>query len=212
MLNKKNSETQQEVWNSIAQSWHSFRQKPQPQILQTLKKFADVWKPGKILEIGCGNCRNLIPFEYNDFDCYGIDFSQEMLKCAMEYGKKHELKIKLKQAKATEIPFETNSFDYILFVSVLHHLNKEERAKSLREIKRVLKPNGRAIISVWNKMQWKFIFKNKDVHIPWRTGNAIHQRYYHLFTPWEFESLLKKEGFKIRERNLLGDNLVFVVK
>jgi len=209
---KNKEESQQEVWNAIAESWHSFRQKPQPQIFSVLKKFSDEWKPNKILEIGCGNCRNLIPFEYNDFDCYGIDFSERMLKKAMEYGKKHKLQIKLKQARATLLPFETNFFDYVLCISLLHHLAKDDRIKALREIKRVLKPNGTAIIAVWNKFQWKFFFKKRDVFIPWHIRNEVHQRYYHLFTPFELKRLLKKEGFKILSHNISGPNLIFVVQ
>lgn len=211
MPNQK-KESQEEVWNSIAQSWHSFRQKPQPQILHILKEYSEKWKPGKILDIGCGNCRNLIPFEYNDFDCYGVDFSEEMLKCAMEYGKKHRLKIKLKKAYATLLPFETNFFNYVLCISVLHSLNREERTKALKEIKRVIKPNSKAIIVVWNKLQKRFLFRKKDIFIPWHTGETVHQRYYHLFTSWELKKLLKKEGFRVISHNTFGENLIFVVK
>lgn len=212
MSDIKEKESQEQVWDAIAKSWYSFRQKPHPEILHVLKKFSEEWKPAKILEIGCGNCRNLIPFEYNDFDCYGIDFSEEMLKYAMEYGKKHKLKIKLKQAYATSLPFETNYFDYILCISVLHNLNREDRMKALREIKRVLKPNGTALIAVWNKLQWKFLFRKRDVFIPWHIGNTVHERYYHLFTPFELKKLLKKEGFRILSHNIFGKNLIFVVQ
>lgn len=211
MTEKIMQESQKEVWDAIAKSWHSFRQRPQPQIFEALKRFSEIWKPGKILEIGCGNCRNLLPFEYNDFDCYGIDFSEEMLECAMEYGKKHKLKIRLKQAHATALPFETNSFDYILCIAVLHTLKADERTKALREIKRVLKRNGRAVITVWNKLQRRFLFKKRDIFVPWHIGTAVHQRYYYLFTPGELRKLLKREGFRIVEHNTFGENLIFVV-
>lgn len=212
MNNEK--ESQQEVWDAIAKSWYSFRQKPHPQIISVLKRVSDEWKPGKILEIGCGNCRNLIPFEYNDFDCYGVDFSEEMLKYAMEYGKKHKLRIKLKQAHATSLPFEKDYFDYVLCISVLHNLKDDERLKALREIKRVLKPNGKAIIVVWNKLQfkWGLLFKKKDVFIPWHIGNQVHERYYHLFTAGELKKVLKREEFKILQYNIFGKNLIFVVQ
>lgn len=203
---------EQKIWNAIAAGWSPFRQKPLPEIMSYLKKFADCWKPGRILDIGCGNCRNLIPFEYNDFDCYGIDFSEEMLKCAMEYGKKHELKIKIKQAFATTLPFPEKYFDYILCISVLHHLDKQERVKALKEIKRILKPRGKAIIAVWNKLQPRFFFRRKDVTIPWHTHKEVYQRYYHLFTHFELKNLLKKESFKILNSNIFGKMLVFVVE
>ncbi len=204
--------SQQKIWDAIAPRWNDFRQRPLPEIASMLKKFAEEWKPGRILDIGCGNCRNLILFEYNDFDCYGIDFSEEMLKCAMEYGKKHELKIKIKQAFATELPFPNSSFDYVLSISMLHHLNESERVKAIREIRRVLKPNGKAIIAVWNKLQPRFFFKKKDVTVPWHTKKEVYQRYYHLFTSWELKKLLKKQGFKILQKNIFGRMLIFVVE
>jgi ubiquinone/menaquinone biosynthesis C-methylase UbiE len=214
MINKESADqkSQQKAWNAIAPKWNDFRQRPIPEIGIQLKRLAEEWKPGKILDIGCGNCRNLIPFEYNDFDCYGIDFSEEMLKCAMEYGKKHELKIKIKQAFATELPFPEQYFNYILCISLLHHLNEQERIKALREIKRVLKPNGKAVIAVWNKLQKRFFLKKKDICIPWHVGNVAYQRYYHPFTSFELKRLLKKEGFKILSSNIFGRNLIFVVE
>lgn len=47
---------------------------------------------------------------------------------------------------ATDIPFDDNSFDVVVFKSVLgsigHDNNKEAQAKAMEEIYRVLKPNG----------------------------------------------------------------------
>lgn len=203
---------EQKIWDAIAAGWSPFRQKPQKYIIQHLKEYAETWKPCRILDIGCGNCRNLIPFEYNDFDCYGIDFSEEMLKCAMEYGKKHALKIKIKQAYATKLPFPEKYFEYVLSISMFHNLDEQERVKALEEIKRVLKPRGKAVIAVWNKLQSRFFFMKKDVTIPWHTRKKVYQRYYHLFTHFELKNLLKREGFKILSSNIFGKMLIFMVE
>lgn len=203
-------EEQQKIWNDIAESWHRFRQKPNPKIGLVMKELAGRWKPGKILDIGCGNCRNLLPFAFNDFDCYGIDFSANMLKGAENFIKKHEMCVKLQAASATKLPFPTNSFPYILSISMLHHLNSEERQKALREIKRVLKPKGKVLFSVWNKLQFRFLFKSSDLLIPWHVKGVRHDRFYHLFTYWEFRKLLEKASFKILHKNMFGSNLIFV--
>jgi ubiquinone/menaquinone biosynthesis C-methylase UbiE len=200
-------EEQEKVWNSIAESWHSFRQKP----LRIAEIKALEWKRGRILEVGCGNCRNLKPFAEHGFDCYGIDFSKKMLESARMYSKKHNLKIKLKKAYATSLPFPSRFFDYILCLATFHHLSKDEREKTLEEMRRVLKPKGKVIISVWNKLQMRFIFKRKDLMIPWRTKGKEYKRYYHLFTSWELKSLLKKHRFKVLKHNIFGKNLVFFI-
>ena len=69
--------SQEKVWDKIAEQWHHFRQ----QKFQPVYDFIENFKPkkGKILEVGCGNARNLIPFAKSGFECYGIDFSNNML-------------------------------------------------------------------------------------------------------------------------------------
>lgn len=207
-----NQESQSEIWDAIAPSWHAFRQKPIPEIAGLLKSLAEKWRRGRILEVGCGNCRNLLYFSYNDFDCYGIDFSRNMLSMAEKYCRKHDLNVKLKHGMATEIPFQERSFDYVIVMSMLHHLNEEDRTKALQEVKRVLKSGGKAVITVWNKLQPRFILKSKDVYVPWHIGDKTYNRYYHLFTSFELSNVLKKAGFKILQGNTFGRNLVFVVE
>jgi len=187
---------QEEVWNSIAESWNNLRTWPKKKIIFDL---ANNWKPGKILDIGCGNGRYSIPFAKKGFDCYGIDFSKSMIKNAKESFKKNNLKAIFKQEELTNIPFKNNYFDYIICLASFHHLNKKKQSTSLKEMKRVLKPNGKLFIAVWNKWQPRFIFKSKEQMIPWRIKDKTYQRYYYLFNIFEFKKLLRKHTFKIKK-------------
>ncbi|MBS3145266.1 class I SAM-dependent methyltransferase, partial [Candidatus Woesearchaeota archaeon] len=78
--------SQEKVWDKIAEQWHHFRQ----QKFQPVYDFIENFKPkkGKILEVGCGNARNLIPFAKSGFECYGIDFSNNMLRQAKKFAQK----------------------------------------------------------------------------------------------------------------------------
>ena len=76
---------QEEVWNSIAESWNNLRKYPSNKRVINL---ANTWEPGNILDLGCGNGRNLIPFAKKRFDCYGIDFSKNMIKMQINHSKK----------------------------------------------------------------------------------------------------------------------------
>ncbi|RDD53218.1 MAG: hypothetical protein BA066_05545, partial [Candidatus Korarchaeota archaeon NZ13-K] len=80
--------------------------------------------------------------------------------------------------------------------------------RSLTEVRRVLKNDGIAIISVWALFQPRFFKKFPemllnilrgrspgDVYVPWRRGDRVLPRYYHLFTRSEFLSLLRRAGF-----------------
>jgi len=196
---------QEQVWDSLAESWNNFRQKVYEKGLYHLN-----WKKGKLLEIGCGNCRNLKLFK--GFDLYGIDFSSEMLKYAKKFSNKYSLNIKLKKADMIKIPFKENYFDYILNLASLHHLTKENADKSLKEIYRVLKKNGQCFISVWNKYP-KFIFHKKETYIEWKQKDKIYQRYYYLYNSFELKKLLIRDNFKILKSGKFFDkNLTFLIQ
>ena len=202
---------QEKIWDAIAEQWHHFRQGKVETVYGFLGKYCD--KKGKILEIGCGNARNLIPFAKLNFECYGVDFSKKMLENADKYARKNNVNIRLLKSDMTSLSFEDDYFDYVLYVSSLHHLdNEEKRLKALKEAYRVLKKNGLMLLSVWNKLQFRFIFRSKDLDISWRFKDKKYDRYYHLFDYFELRKLVKIANFSILEYNIFGGNLVFVLK
>jgi len=193
---------QKQVWNKIAPSWNNFRNKPLKE-LELLN-----WKKGKILDLGCGNCRNLLPFK--NLDCYGIDFSEEMLKEAKKFTKKHNFKVKLKEANIEKIPYKNNYFDYILAIATLHHIKEPEKA--IKEIHRTLKPNGEAFITIWNKLQLEFIFKKTETYIPWRQKDETLLRYYNFISFFKLKKIINNYNFKIISSTFLGKNVIFHIK
>ncbi len=202
---------QKQVWNSIAEQWHNFKQIK----FRPVYDFIERYKPnkGKILEIGCGNSRNLIPFAKLGFECHGVDFSEKMLEQSKKLAHKNNIKLYLKEAEITKLPYHDNYFDYILYISSLHHLNSEAKIiESLNESYRILKPNRLTLLTVWNKLQLKFILKPKDILIPWKKNKKEFLRFYHLFDYFELKKLINKTKFEIIESNILGKNLVFVLK
>lgn len=206
---------QQETWNAIAEQWFHFRQRPFRDLDIILENSAESWKKGKILDIGCGNARNLLVFANHGFECFGMDFSGEMLKRAEEFAKKKVFNVKLIKAWAEKLPYGDNFFDYALSIAVLHHLNKAEQAEALNEMRRVLKNGGKAIITVWNKFSpkfWKYLLK-KEILIPWHVKGKVYQRYYYMFNFFELRSLLRKAGFKILYSSpIFNKNLIFIVE
>ncbi|MCL6501014.1 MAG: class I SAM-dependent methyltransferase, partial [Candidatus Pacearchaeota archaeon] len=183
---------QEKVWDALAEQWYHFRHQQFKDVAKEIENIAKL-KKGKILEIGCGNCRNLKTFALAGFDCHGIDFSKEMLKYAKEYCEKHCFKVKLKRARAEELPFKSNSFDYVLSIATLHHLKKKEQIKAVKEMWRVLKSEGIALVAVWNKRNKK----PRERYISWEVKGKTYWRYYYLFTLTELKDLFKKQGFEV---------------
>ena len=200
---------QEEIWDKLAEQWNNFRNKPDPITKYFLNKYTK--NKGKIGDLGCGNCRNLLPFK--NFICYGIDFSEKMLNKAKNLIKNNNLKVKLYKTRLNKLPFKNNFFDYALMLASLHHLEtKEKRIKTLEELYRVLKKDGIVLITVWNKWQLRFLFSKKNTFIRWKVKDKIYYRYYYLFNYFELKNLIKKFNFKILESIISDGNIIFIVK
>ncbi len=96
----------------------------------------------KLLDIGCGGGVFLKEAE-KFLDCFGVDFSSVALTQAQENSA-----ASLVIASASALPFKSNFFDYAVCLGSLEHFI--DLKKSLSEIKRILKKNGKINIYVPN--------------------------------------------------------------
>lgn len=98
--------------------------------------------PKTILDVGCGEGFTLNKLRKNNIgkDLIGVDYSTT----AVTLGKKQFPHLNLKQGDAYKLPFKDNTFDLVLCLEVLEHL--ENPQKALKEIVRVSKKH--CLISV----------------------------------------------------------------
>jgi len=186
---------EKKVFDQMAPGWYNFRHysifRPE------LEKLAVRWQKGRLLNVGCGHGADFLPFK-SGFDLYGLDFSSEMIKMARRYSHKFEFPVNLQVADALHLPFADKSFHWAMAVASYHHLKgRPNQLAALQELKRVLKPGGEAFLTVWNRCQPRFWFAGRETAVPWKAQGQIIQRYYYLFTYWEFEGLVRKAGFRI---------------
>lgn len=173
----------------------------------------------RILDLGCGNGRLVKVLQEKPVDYIGVDVSEKLIKIAKE---KHPKK-RFLQANALDLPFPANYFDKIFSIAVLHHIPSTEfRLKFLKQAKRVLKPEGLLILTVWNLWRKKFLKYHlkynflkligkskldwKDIFYPWKSpnGKVVVQRYLHCFTKGELKRLVQKADFEIKGIGFLG--------
>jgi len=132
---------------------------------------------GKILEIGCGR---------GDFSIYlaqkfpnsfitATDFSSFAIESAqIKINEKVELKnIELKLEDAEHLSFTNESFDLIISCETLEHVNHQE--KMLSEIYRVLKKDGRLILTTENYFNGMILtwFKSWLFNTPYDSGSGV---------------------------------------
>ncbi len=187
--------TNREVFDQIAESWYRVRH--WSLLREELDALAARWQSGKLLNIGCGHGPDFFPFR-RGFELWGVDSSTAMLTQGLRYSTKHKLYVNLVTSDALFLPFPDDTFDWAISVATYHHIKGgNEREKAFGELKRVLKSEGEAFLTVWNQGQPRFWFKSKEQHVPWRLKEKTVYRYYHLFSYGELRKLLVKTGWGI---------------
>jgi len=187
--------TNREVFDEIAQSWYGLRH--WSRFTEELNEMALRWHQGKLLNVGCAHGPDFLPFK-DSFELWGVDFSAQMVRLAQKYAAKFDFKVNLAVADALSLPYPNDTFDWAIAVATYHHIQgDEQRQKAFQELRRVLKPDGEAFITVWNRWQPGFWLKGKEVNIAWKSKEKVLYRYYYLFSYPELHKLLTKAGFEV---------------
>lgn len=185
-------------YDEVADSWYNIRHWSLFQ--DELEELNEGWNGGKLLNIGCAHGADFLPFDRDKFDLYGLDVSTELLNKAEDYSSKFNFSPKLITGDMKTLPFEDEAFDHVICIASLHHLlEKEQRTQALKEMKRVLKQNGEAFITVWNKRQKEFIAEDKVIEKSWDYKGKELKRNYYLYTYKELKKDLKEAGFEVLE-------------
>jgi ubiquinone/menaquinone biosynthesis C-methylase UbiE len=79
----------------------------------------------------------------------GVDLTRRAIDFTRERLALHGLDSRLEVSDAENLPFEDSSFDLVYSWGVLHHTPDTPRA--IREVYRVLRPGGRALVMVYNR-------------------------------------------------------------
>ena len=99
-----------------------------------------------IIDVGCGDGRNIHYFLKNGFNVFGIDVTAGAIESVRTLAKQLAPDTSLDNfivAKAEELPFDNASFDLAICSAVLHFANdKTHFEQMLRSIWRVIKPGG----------------------------------------------------------------------
>ncbi|HHF55799.1 MAG TPA: class I SAM-dependent methyltransferase [Thermoplasmatales archaeon] len=194
-------------WDKIAASFAATRRQPWEECVEFIEGMH-----GMAVDIGCGNARHLILMTSRCKFVFGLDASLNMARIARERLREEGIKnADVVCGNACNMPFKDASFDFAIFIAALHNIRgRENRIKALKELRRILKPDGRALISVWAKWQdrWRWYFVKKfflrngehgDIYIPWKRDGLNVQRFYHLYSMRELKRDVRLAGFHIEK-------------
>ncbi|XP_069545028.1 alkylated DNA repair protein alkB homolog 8 [Brachyistius frenatus] len=149
------------VYDAIASHFSSTRHSPWPRVCHFLSSLP----AGSVLaDVGCGNGKYL--GVNPDMIAVGCDRSGALVQICAEKG------FGAFVSDALSVPLRTASCDACISIAVIHHFStRERRLAAVRELVRLLKPGGRALIYVWafeqehNKQKSKYLKdRNEENH------------------------------------------------
>ncbi len=157
-----------------------------------------------ILEIGCGQGFNSFLLSKNRSNkVTGIDLSKRDITIA----KKRYPHVNFKIMNAEKLKFKNNYFHTIYAIEILEHVDNLD--KVLNEVKRVLKKEGKLIISVPHYKSEKWLLKLRPSYF-----KEIH--HVRIFKEKELDRILINKGFildkKARKGFLQHIELYFLFK
>lgn len=98
----------------------------------------------KILDLGCSTgIAGQEICDMHKLNYVGIDVVPKYIQLA----KKNYPTVDYRVMDGRKLLFETHSFDLILFLGVLHHMDDDIAAACLKEVRRILKPTGHLLIA-----------------------------------------------------------------
>ena len=139
---------------------------------------------GRILDVGCGNGAFLHKMQQAGMDAHGVEFSPEGCKEAQRLG----LTVKCGTLEAQHYP--SAYFDVVTLNHVFEHV--PDPLRTLRELKRILKHDGRIIIAVPNSRSlawWVFGRYWAQLDVP---------RHVSIHSPHTMRLAAQKTGLKVK--------------
>ena len=179
-----------------------------PSFYNRMSNLAEAAGSGKkLLEIGCSDGLLEEKLQKKFTSLTGIDTNSSDIEIARKSGIKNA---KFLVANAEKLPFKSSTFDKIICSEVLEHVDDD--AKAIREMRRVLKGSGEAIITVPQK-NYPFTFDPINAvletlfrrHLPLGVYGYGDKRAYGYA---ELKKLFEKNGFEIIEIRFLSHYLL----
>lgn len=143
-----------------------------------LDLFANILKFGpedKILDLACGQGRHVLELGRRGFqNVFGLDRSHYLINKARQINGHERLNVNFKEGDARKLPYSNDNFNVVMILgnSFGYFESVHDDMKILKEVMRVLQPNGKFLLDVadgdylrdhFNPRSWEWIDKNHFV-------------------------------------------------
>ena len=157
------------------------------QLIEIIKPSAD-YRP-KLIDLGCGEGRNVVFFAQNGFDATGVDISAAGLQKTVQYAAEVGVQVETVQADLSTYRL-SDSYDVVFSTMTLQYLPATRREECFRHYKEHTRNSGINLISV--QVAKPFLPSEPDddpTRKTYRSGQLVG--YY-----WDWELLSCTEDIK----------------
>lgn len=185
----------QSTYDRIAAHFATTREYAWPEV----ESFLEGRSATRALDVGCGNGRHAELLAARAESVVGVDLSRELLREAATRARERGFAdaLDLVHGDAAALPIADDAVGLATYVAALHHLSpRAARVRSLDELARVLVPGGVALVSAWSTAHDRFDREEGfDTTVDWTLpGGEVVPRYYHIYSPAEFEADLAESA------------------
>ncbi|NEU56701.1 class I SAM-dependent methyltransferase [Halorussus sp. MSC15.2] len=216
------------TYDYIADHFAETREYAWPEVEEFVSESPDA---SVALDLGCGNGRHAELLAERADRVVAADLSRGLLETARERAADRGFDADLVQADAARLPLRDATVGVAVYVATLHHLpSRTARVGSLDELARVLSPGGRALVSAWSTEHDRFDREESearasdsragdgretgfDTAVDWTLpGGETVERFYHIYSPAEFEADVAASGLELAEFEVSSGNCYGVVR
>ena len=188
-------ETNQKFWNRFAGMYAPFVKNMDRMYDEACKQIArDLTPQMKVLELACGTGQLTFRLSDKVKSWEATDFSEKMIEEVNRKGSRPGLEFSVQDA--TCLPYENLTYDAVVISNALHIMPQPEKA--LKEISRVLKPQGILFAPTFVQS------KNIGFRIRMKFLELFGFKIFHKWTTGEFVQYIEAHGFKVVEYQEIG--------
>jgi SAM-dependent methyltransferase len=163
-------------------------------------------KPASVLDNGCGSAVISRELASRGYAVTGVDISDDLLRMVPQHPN-----LRLIAADSDALPFPDSSFSCVICSEVLEHI--QDNGPAIREIRRVMDPDGVAIITVpnwgcYDSLEGNFGIVTRALGIVNFLLGLVRRRpiyehgvnmHFHKMFPWQWKRLLESHGLEVVE-------------
>jgi SAM-dependent methyltransferase len=139
-------------WSAWAQGMAEAGPSP---LMEQILEDQQVSSPALAVDLGCGTGRAFTPLTHNGFKVIGLDPTFLAVRLSHSRVATDRLAAWSVCAEAGHIPLVNNCAVLVFAVGVLFHLSQHEQSAALEEIRRILQPDGKAILHFLDIDDWR---------------------------------------------------------